>query len=167
MAKAPQKQGEKVSGAAKSPTPRSNGRPRRASQGDISPKLTPAGIENYVVDQASTAAREAKINAVRDVVGTVPPHDVDTLARVMEALMSGVSPDDAVALRNALLQNSELIATKLPANADDVLSDDWRDGGYPYKNLLSRKNYEKLKYRLQVELLKLQSWVKKNGEKLV
>ena len=33
----------------------------------------------------------------------------------------------------------------------------WRKGGYPYKNLMSRKSYEKQKYTLQVELLKLQA----------
>jgi polyphosphate kinase 2 len=32
---------------------------------------------------------------------------------------------------------------------------------------MSRKNYEKQKYHLQVELLKLQAWVKKNKEKVV
>ena len=43
----------------------------------------------------------------------------------------------------------------------------WRDGGYPYKNLLSRKSYERQKYRLQVELLKLQAWVKDTGQRVV
>jgi polyphosphate kinase 2 len=47
------------------------------------------------------------------------------------------------------------------------LSDDWRDGGYPYRNLMLRKNYEKQKYRLQVELLKLQAWVKETGQRVV
>ena len=50
---------------------------------------------------------------------------------------------------------------------DDTLSSSWREGGYPYKNLMSRKTYEKQKYQLQVELLKLQSWVKTTGQKVV
>jgi polyphosphate kinase 2 len=40
-------------------------------------------------------------------------------------------------------------------------------GGYPYKNLMQRRNYERQKYRLQVELLKLQAWVKETGQKVV
>jgi polyphosphate kinase 2 len=32
---------------------------------------------------------------------------------------------------------------------------------------MSRKNYERQKYRLQVELLKLQAWVKETGQKVV
>jgi polyphosphate kinase 2 len=50
---------------------------------------------------------------------------------------------------------------------DLELADDWRKGGYPYKNLLSRRAYERQKYRLQVELLKLQAWVKETGQKVV
>nr|MBP7526199.1 polyphosphate kinase 2 [Propionivibrio sp.] len=36
-----------------------------------------------------------------------------------------------------------------------------------YKNLMQRRNYEQQKYRLQVELLKLQAWVKETGQKVV
>ena len=54
-----------------------------------------------------------------------------------------------------------------PLNPDNELAPDWRDGGYPYRNLLSRKSYEQQKYRLQVELLKLQAWVKETGQKVV
>ena len=50
---------------------------------------------------------------------------------------------------------------------DDLLANDWRTGDYPYQNMMSRKNYEKQKYYLQVELLKLQSWVKRTGQRVV
>lgn len=50
---------------------------------------------------------------------------------------------------------------------DELLSTDWRDGGDPYRNLISRKSYEKEKYRLQVELLKLHTWVRERQKKLV
>ena len=52
-------------------------------------------------------------------------------------------------------------------SADDELAADWKNGGYPYKYLLTRKSYERQKYRLQVELLKLQAWVKETGQKVV
>lgn len=42
----------------------------------------------------------------------------------------------------------------------------WRQG-YPYDEKLSRKDYEKQKRKLQVELLKLQAWVKESGKKIV
>jgi polyphosphate kinase 2 len=57
--------------------------------------------------------------------------------------------------------------SKAGINPDEELAPDWRDGGYPYKNLMSRKSYEKQKYELQVELLKLQAWTKQTGNKVV
>jgi polyphosphate kinase 2 len=54
--------------------------------------------------------------------------------------------------------------------AHDILDGDgedtWREG-YPYDEKMSRREYEKLKRGLQVELLKLQSWVKRREEKVV
>lgn len=38
---------------------------------------------------------------------------------------------------------------------------------YPYKARMSRRTYEKEKKRLQIELLKVQSWVKESGQKIV
>jgi polyphosphate kinase 2 len=42
----------------------------------------------------------------------------------------------------------------------------WREG-YPYADRMQRREYEIAKRRLQIELLKLQGWVKDTGQKLV
>ena len=97
----------------------------------------------------------------------MPPYDTHTLAKVLEAIMEGTSSDDAEMIRNALLKRPMPSTSTGAPKPDDTLSADWRNGEYPYKNLLSRKSYEKQKYRLQVELLKLQSWVRKTGNKVV
>lgn len=47
------------------------------------------------------------------------------------------------------------------------MNPDWRTGGYPYKYRMTRREYEADKYHLQVELLKLQAWVKNTGQRLV
>lgn len=140
---------------------------RKSSDGDTAPSLEPTELEHFVVDQSVQAAREAKINAVRDIVNGVPPHDLETLSRVVKTIMNGTSPDDAVVLQQALLENPNLGLAKRTVAKDEELAKDWRRGGYPYKNLLSRKSYEKQKYRLQVELLKLQAWVRKTGAKVI
>ncbi len=49
-------------------------------------------------------------------------------------------------------------------NGDTV--DTWREG-YPYDERMHRDEYEREKRLLQIELLKLQNWVKTSGEKLV
>jgi polyphosphate kinase 2 len=65
------------------------------------------------------------------------------------------------------------------ANSDEDWDDDrelfdptgrlvetWREG-YPYSDRMQRREYELEKRRLQIELLKLQGWVKDTGQKLV
>lgn len=143
-----------------------NGSPRPVEAGDTAPTLTPDGIERFTVSESIKAAQEAKIAAVKDIITGVPPHDVGTLAKVLKVIMDGTSNDDAAALRSALLGREPAPAATVP-DRDDVLAGNWRDGSYPYKNLMSRKAYEKQKYKLQVELLKLHAWVRETGEKLV
>ncbi|MFN9480782.1 MAG: polyphosphate kinase 2 [Betaproteobacteria bacterium] len=138
--------------------------PRRVEQGDTAPATTAPGIAAHTIGQRVEASREHKATAVADVLqkaaGDGPTAVIDTL----EAILTGASPDDAQALRAALLAHR---TEKLVASPDDELAPDWRSGAYPYKNLMSRKNYERLKYGLQVELLKLQAWVKETGQKIV
>ena len=141
--------------------------PRRVSEGDTVPDDSQAALRRFVVSESIQAAQEAKIAAVRQVISSVPPHDTLTLAKVLAAIMEGAAPDDAEVLRNALLKHPLPISSDANPKPDDALSADWHKGHYPYKNLLSRKSYEKQKFQLQVELLKLQSWVKETGQKLV
>ncbi len=42
-----------------------------------------------------------------------------------------------------------------------------KNSGYPYKEKMPRAKYEKLKTELQVELLKMQNWVKDTGQRIV
>jgi len=44
--------------------------------------------------------------------------------------------------------------------------DTWREG-YPYEERMSRDEYDKMKRLLQIELLKLQYWIKDSNERLV
>jgi polyphosphate kinase len=50
--------------------------------------------------------------------------------------------------------------------ADGRLVDTWREG-YPYEQRMPRDEYEAEKRRLQIELLKLQNWVKDAGRRIV
>ena len=43
----------------------------------------------------------------------------------------------------------------------------FENGEYPYKTKITRKSYERQKAALQVELLKVQDWVRESGEKIV
>jgi polyphosphate kinase len=49
---------------------------------------------------------------------------------------------------------------------DGTPVDTWREG-YPYVERMSRREYEVTKRLLQIELLKVQSWVKETGQRIV
>ena len=49
----------------------------------------------------------------------------------------------------------------------DAIRRIFETGEYPYKRKISRRTYEKQKAQLQVELLKVQEWVKLTGQKIV
>ncbi len=49
---------------------------------------------------------------------------------------------------------------------DGSVVDTWREG-YPYPERMTREEYDRVKRLLQIELIKLQNWVKERGEKLV
>jgi polyphosphate kinase 2 len=122
-------------------------RPRPASAGDTGPIASPAQVERFAVAEATDAAQDARLAAMRD-------------------LISGVAPEESRRLLRTLLKEQRLALDK-EKNPDRELAPGWREGGYPYKNLMTRRNYERQKYRLQVELLKLQAWVKETGQKVV
>ncbi|MBK7791073.1 MAG: polyphosphate kinase 2 [Betaproteobacteria bacterium] len=123
-------------------------RPRRVASGDIGPTRSQDAIEKHAVGDNVVGATVAQLEAFGDI-------------------LAGRSPQDAAALLRQLLHEQERKAVTVAASPDDELADDWRTGAYPYKNLMARKTYERQKYRLQVELLKLQAWVKETGQKIV
>ncbi|MBK7531781.1 polyphosphate kinase 2 [Piscinibacter sp.] len=153
----------KTASAAPAPTRRRG--PRRAAQGDVIEGQDARALEKEVVSQAVQAARGAQVAALGDILER--GHDAQETARQLRAILEGASPDDAAALRRELLEGAQALQRSRLVKPDEELAADWRNGAYPYKNLMSRKNYEAQKYLLQVELLKLQAWVKETGQRVV
>jgi polyphosphate kinase 2 len=108
-----------------------------------------AAIENYVVEERLGEVAVEHVSAVRDI-------------------LDDVAPADAARLLKELLDEQQARARRARDAQDAQVRPGWqRDGGYPYAHRLSRGSYERQKYRLQVELLKFQSWVKATGQKVV
>ena len=142
-------------------------RPRRARKGDAAPALTQAAVARHVQSEATQAAQGSQLAAVQDLVANadIP---VRQRASALRALLEGASQDDRAMLRQALLSDAAKDAAPIgKGHPDDELAADWRDGGYPYRHLMRRSTYEAQKYQLQVELLKLQAWVKETGQRVV
>ena len=144
-------------------------RPRKLARpvaaGDTAPRLRPAALESFAAREAEKAAEGAQLAAVQSVLDSA--QSGRDKAKALRALLEGASSDDLKAIRKRLLGNDRDGQKIAEQNPDDELAEHWRDGGYPYKNLMLRRNYEQQKYRLQVELLKLQAWVKATGQRVV
>ena len=52
-------------------------------------------------------------------------------------------------------------------NSDEKPADELDPEVYPYRKKLSRRKYEKQKTNLQIELLKVQNWVRNSGQRIV
>ncbi|MBK9135093.1 MAG: polyphosphate kinase 2 [Betaproteobacteria bacterium] len=155
--------------------------PRPVSAGDVAPGADAAVIEADRVGRARTRAGTVQAMALADVLrrhaegNAIPPGTPGDWLAEVRALVDGASPDEARALRRLLFAHpsdggGDGKATGPSGDGPDPdleLAAGWREGGYPYKNLMSRKHYERQKYRLQVELLKLQAWVKETGQRVV
>jgi polyphosphate kinase 2 len=146
--------------------PRTRGGPRPVAAGDTLARPGLRSAEADHVARGTSSAQTISEMAMSDLLSAsaagAPPNET---LRQLQALISGASPDEVKALRRTLFKR------ELPASPgvdpDNELSKGWREGAYPYLNLLSRKSYERQKYRLQVELLKLQAWVKESGQRVV
>lgn len=96
-------------------------------------------------------------------------HDYESMREAVDTIMEHLDDNGRNLMLRALL-NKEVkrrgVKERVP---DDMnkLSPHWREGEYPYVNRMSYPLYEKEKYHLQVELLKLQRWVKETGRKIV
>jgi polyphosphate kinase 2 len=122
---------------------------RPTSRGDVPPQLSAKGIRAYETQADEEGALETELATIA-------------------SLLDGKSPEDRRRLLEQLLEReSHGEEPKERAVLDMELAPGWRDGAYPYKNLMSRKTYEKQKFLLQTELLKLQAWVKDTGQRVV
>jgi polyphosphate kinase 2 len=160
--------------AAKSVKPAATRKPRQvgprgvrpAQSGDIAPRLGAGAIARHVVRQATLGKQDAQAAALQDILRRAAKASPGEALDALKAIVAGSSPDDVEALRRSLFEAHGATQARRD-DPDQELAARWREGGYPYKNLMARKTYEAQKYKLQVELLKLQAWVKDSGQRLL
>ncbi|MFM5918537.1 MAG: hypothetical protein ACKOOL_13530, partial [Novosphingobium sp.] len=133
-------------------------RPDQAKQADD--MSLPDALARALADERSAAAAAHGDAALDDLAGLGGEQARAGLA----ALLAVASPDDAARIRAYLGLPKPVGEAKL--NTDE-LAEDWQAGGYPYKYKMLRKDYERQKFQLQTELLKLQSWVKDEGQRVI
>lgn len=134
---------------------------RRVSSGDITPGKSKESKKNSTVSERNNAKFTKELVAFKDRI-KAQPTKTKTITR---EFLSNFSEEDKQQILKMLMEENGTVARKI--HPDDELVKDWQEGKYPYKNLMSRSRYEKTKYDLQVELLKLQHWVKETGARVV
>lgn len=118
------------------------------------------------------------LKAARDVSGLaddstlmqqLTPEMIKKQAEALETILKTELPADKVKILKLLLKEAQLHNDYESQDRGDEneLVENWEKAPYPYKNPMDKKRYKKELYRLQVELLKMQSWVKANGKKII
>ena len=144
-----------------------------ASAGEVPavPAGSPAPAATVVAGHRGTqandnAARTQRAEAIGDLIKGFGQGAslAETSARMRELIR-----DASLAERRQLhrLLAPAGLANFTIGDRDTELNPNWRLGGYPYRYRLSRTSYERQKYQLQVELLKLQAWVRDTGARVV
>lgn len=89
--------------------------------------------------------------------------------KVADAVMGSLTGQGQEKLLKSLIEHACCsFDKKISATADmNALRKDLKPGEYPYVNGYNRDLYNKQLRSLQIELLKLQSWIQKKGKKLV
>lgn len=126
-----------------------------------------AAVERETMFEAVAKARAQQLEALRHVLNEASDNEARETLRWVRAVLDGMSPDDLDELGSSD-DDGELIFGEPPLRIGDELVDDWeRPGVYPYRDRMRRKPYEHEKFALQVELLKMQAWIRQSGNRLV
>lgn len=88
----------------------------------------------------------------------------DRPARAADIAVENHSPDAHTPLPPSEKEASRIVSMR---HDPEAIRRAFETGEYPYKDKLGRSDYETQKSELQLELLKVQDWVKATGEKIV
>ncbi len=135
----------------RSSTPRRTSRTTKTAFIAATDASQPPGI-NDTSSLLSAPAKTTQASSAPDPLPLTPSEpDAAATARKLEP---GLSEDAAQRLAAIPLTDEDSISAPLPAD-------------YPYRTRMRRRDYEAEKKMLQIELLKVQSWVKDTGQRII
>jgi polyphosphate kinase len=88
------------------------------------------------------------------------------LEAFIDALQSEISVEELVASGYSVTGTWDEIDDPVLIGPNGLPVDTWREG-YPYAERMSRHDYDETKRLLQIELLKMQTWLRRTGHKLI
>ena len=86
-------------------------------------KATPEQVEAAAVVQQTEKKRDAQISAAEEIAKAKQLVDGEAAIKALETILEGASPDDAAAIKAALLRWKKLDA-QMPISPDDELVED-------------------------------------------
>ncbi len=119
---------------------------------------TPASVDKSAINETDAGGKAG------------PLADVDSAAIDGSAAIEATArvSDDSKAKRGSARPSDDRSKRKKNRKVEHARRRDvFRNGIYPYATKLKRKEYEKQKADLQIELLKVMSWVKETGQRVV
>ena len=138
----------------------------RSRQSQSPRRSSPATAQRQPRQQAQSLAQLEALPLPRGVTpaGVGKPRVVTAYPLPIRSEPSSSSHPDLRGYR--LLADTEDLDDPLLVGPDGRVLDTWREG-YPYNERMARPEYERHKRLLQIELLKMQSWVKETGQRVV
>jgi len=138
------------------------------------PVAATVGTDTNSVAKAAPKAKDAVKSESEAKAEAVAKAAVESIAKAKaEAAAEVAAKTEAKAVAEA----EDAVAIDVPAVDEKEMSKEERkrmrvirrfeNGQYPYSNRIKKREYEETKSSLQVELLKVQRWVKANGKKVV
>lgn len=131
------------------------------SQGDVIGGVTPETAREKTIERNVRTRINQESVVISDIMNAQGDNKIASTIEYLKNYSIQEQKDILATLQ------SNLNEQPINIHPDDELLSNWREVDYPYRYLMSRKNYEKQKYDLQVELLKLQNWVKESGSRVV
>lgn len=120
------------------------------------------------VEDRIGAKHDSQVRVISKLLGEKLSAPLEEQKVFIRELLDSLAEDERRDLVRAIRSVRRRLSAEKAAEYDRELVDNYEaEGVYPYKYLMSRRNYEYQKYDLQVELLKLQSWVQETGERVV
>ena len=173
-AKAPTKAPVKAAVKTATPAPAAKTTRTVTRRTAVAKKALPAVVKQELTEKQMNRAHsqmQGVVDMMHNVVQASKSSNSGAVAaKAVKTIVDSWAPDDRNLMYKILrsdVQTRRKTDLREKGHPDEVLSDKWREGGYPYKNLMQRATYEEQKYRLQVELLKFQNWVKETGQRVV
>jgi len=151
------------SGSPETPETPAEAKPRRRTKSDGAASPRQRRVSSQVKGAPNSVPGNGELPA--GTAATAPAgQDGDALARedtIDPAPQTGDAPNDSGAA------SPKSAKTDVERHSTENIRRVFEDGEYPYHDRIGRHLYEKQKAELQVELLKVQEWVRDTGQKIV